>query len=78
MPKNRTIIVRITKTQYERIVNNALAKGYKTIPDYVRNSVLGFDFLTETKIHKMFEIIVEKKEKIQELLKSSETEMVEV
>ncbi|MFH1917369.1 MAG: hypothetical protein ABIJ21_08980 [Nanoarchaeota archaeon] len=78
MPKNRVIMIRVTNTQYERIVNNALAKGYKTISDYVRNSVLGFDFLTETKIHKIFEIIVEKKEKIQDLLKQPESEVIEV
>ncbi|MFH1917088.1 MAG: hypothetical protein ABIJ21_07540 [Nanoarchaeota archaeon] len=78
MPKNRVIMIRVTNTQYERIVNNALAKGYKTISDYVRNSILGFDLLTETKIQKMFEVIVENKEKIREVIERSSQELAEV
>jgi len=71
-------MIRVTNTQYERIVNNALAKGYKTISDYVRNSILGFDLLTETKIQKMFEVIVENKEKIREVIERSSQELAEV
>jgi hypothetical protein len=61
MVKNRVIIVRVSKAQYERVVANAAAKGHKTVSAYVRSSVLGFDLLTETRIQKMFEILVGEK-----------------
>jgi phosphoribosylformylglycinamidine (FGAM) synthase PurS component len=58
MTKNRVIIVRVTKAQYERIINNAEAKGHRTISDYIRSSVLGFDMVTETRIQRIFEVVV--------------------
>ena len=59
MPKNKMIIIRVSKLQYERIVNNAQAKGHKTVSNYIRSIALGFDMLTETKIQKIFEAVVE-------------------
>lgn len=77
MPKNRIIIVRVTKAQHERIANNAEAKGHKTISDYVRSSILGFDMITETKINKIFEVIVEKKDRSQDSLEESDQHFAE-
>jgi hypothetical protein len=61
MVKNRVIIVRVTKSQYERVVANAEAKGHKTISAYVRSSVLGFDLLTEARIQRIFDVVVAQK-----------------
>jgi hypothetical protein len=73
------IIVRVTKSQYERIVNNAEAKGHKTISEFIRSSALGFDMVTEARIQKIFEIIVEKKAHTSKsVLDSSITEAIEV
>ncbi|MFH1134251.1 MAG: hypothetical protein V1735_07240 [Nanoarchaeota archaeon] len=62
MIKNRLIQVRVTRSQYERILSNAQAKGNKTISEFVRRSVLGMDTLIEKKIHIIYEAVVEKKE----------------
>ena len=37
-------------------------RGHKTVSEYVRSSVLGFDLVTEERIQRLFEALVEKKD----------------
>ena len=36
MVRNRTIQIRLTKNQYERIKSNVEAKGFSSLPSYLR------------------------------------------
>lgn len=54
MAKNGVIIVRVTKTQYERVRNNAEAKGYKTISSYIRALALEYDLNFEKKFSEIY------------------------
>ncbi|MFH1134234.1 MAG: hypothetical protein V1735_07155 [Nanoarchaeota archaeon] len=62
MSKNHIIQIRVSTTQFDQILGNAQAKGYKTISDFVRMSILSLDTAMERKIHRIFEAVVEKKE----------------
>ena len=44
----RDLRVRLSKDQYERIINNLHAKNYKTIASYIRDLALGKGLMTET------------------------------
>lgn len=70
-------MVRVTKSQYDRILDNAETKGYKTISDYIRNRILGFDLFTEAKIHRIFEVVVQNKDVIQTALDKTKQEPVD-
>jgi len=39
--------IRVSRDQYERIVNNSHAKNYKTVSQYIRDSALGKGLLAE-------------------------------
>ncbi len=58
--KTKYIQVRVSPEQYERIRNNAQAKGFKTVSSFIRNSLLEKDLLFEQKFDRMYEIIVRK------------------
>lgn len=62
--KTRYIQVRVSPEQYERIRNNAQAKGFKTVSSFIRNILLEKDLLFEQKFGRMYEIIVRKLGKI--------------
>jgi len=58
MVNNKTIMVRVTKNQHERIRNNACAKGFRTISDYVRSISLENDLIFEQKFNEVYNRIV--------------------
>lgn len=58
MNKTRTIQFRVTRDQYERIINNARAKGYLNISAYLRDLALNKDLVFEKKFNELYEIIV--------------------
>ncbi len=57
----RDLRIRLSKDQYERIMNNLHAKNYKTISQYVRDIALGKGLLTEN-------IILETNKMVKEIL----------
>ncbi|MFH1133733.1 MAG: hypothetical protein V1735_04530 [Nanoarchaeota archaeon] len=48
--------------QYERILNNALAKGHKTVSEFMRINSLGFDTVMEKKIRMIYDAVVDKED----------------
>ena len=50
MVRNRTIQIRITKDEYERIGINARTMGFETLSAYVRYQSLARDWWLERKI----------------------------
>ena len=58
MPNRRFLMVRLTKDQYERIRVNASSKGFKTISQYVRSSILEHDSVFERKFEEIYQKIV--------------------
>jgi hypothetical protein len=54
MVKTKIIVVRVTPNQFDRIVNNAHAKGFRTIADYIRNLTLQNDLIFEKKINEIY------------------------
>jgi len=63
MNKTRFIQIRVTKNQYERINNNARAKGFLTVSAYIRDLALGKDAAFERKVNELYEEIVGKNKK---------------
>ena len=47
-------MVRVTKNQHERIKNAALAKGFRSISDYVRSLTLGNDLVFEQRFNDLY------------------------
>jgi len=43
----RFLKIRVSKDQYERLLNNATSQNYKTISQYIREATLGKGFFTE-------------------------------
>ena len=58
MVNNKRIFVRVTANQFERIRNNAHAKGFKTISAYVRSLTLRSDLIFEKKFNELYAKIV--------------------
>ena len=58
MVNNKRIFVRVTENQFERIRNNAHAKGFKTISGYVRSLTLRNDLIFEKKFNELYAKIV--------------------
>lgn len=58
MVKNKTIQIRVTKNQHERISNNAKAKGFVTISAYLRDLALNSDSNIERKIDEIYRRIL--------------------
>lgn len=69
----RSLVVRLTKNQHERLRNNAEAKGYKTLSSYIRAVTLEYDLSLEKKFDDIFDRLIneslekKKKEKNAEL-----------
>ena len=59
---NHRIVVRVTKSQLERIKNNTEATGYSTISAYLRSLALEHDSTTQAKIHEIYQVVVKKAE----------------
>lgn len=62
MVNNKSITIRLTKNQHERIRNIAQAKGYKNVSDYIRSVTLGQDMVFQEKFDKLYERIFNEKE----------------
>lgn len=52
------ILFRVTQSQYERIQNNAQAKGHKTTASYLRDIALNKDIVFEKRFDEMYQTIV--------------------
>jgi hypothetical protein len=61
MAKTRMILFRVTQSQYERILNNAQAKGHKTLASYLRDTSLNKDMVFEKRFDEMYRAIVRKR-----------------
>ena len=64
MKKNTRISFRVDKTQHERLKNNAAAKGYVTVSDYLRNISLDKDLYWEKKIHEIHSLLLDVSNKL--------------
>lgn len=61
MVYTRDIRIKVTSLQYEIIKNKAQVSGYKTVSDFIRETILNVDFSMEKLIKEIHEIIIEKK-----------------
>ena len=60
MRKTRQILFRVTASQYERIKNNAQAKGHKTMASYLRDTALNKSLIFEERFMEIYKIITKK------------------
>ena len=58
MSMRRSLIVKLTKNQHDRLKNNAEAKGYKTISSYIRAVTLEHDLSFEEKFDELYNTLV--------------------
>ena len=58
---NHTIMVRVSKSQHDRVKNNAEAYGFKTISAYIRALALQHGLVFEDKINRIFEAVTQQK-----------------
>ena len=61
MSYTRNIRFRVTSLQYQIIKNKAQVAGYKTVSEFVRDTVMNIDFSMEKLIKEIHEIIIEEK-----------------
>jgi predicted DNA binding CopG/RHH family protein len=54
MAKTRYVQVRVNQNQFERIKNNASAKGYKTTAAYIRDLALEKNLVFERQFNEMY------------------------
>jgi len=59
---NHRIVVRVTKSQLERIRNNTEATGHSTISAYLRSLALEHDNPLQAKVHEIYQVFVNKEE----------------
>ena len=59
----RTIQIRLSRDQYDRIKADALASGFYSVSGYLRYLALGRNFFLETKINEIHQMIVGKTKK---------------
>ena len=57
----RTVQVRLTRDQYERLKNNAHVKGFQSLSGFVRYVALQHDFFLERKILEIHEYLLGRK-----------------
>ena len=58
MVNKKTLVVRLTKNQHERIKNLAEAKGFKNVSHFVRETLLGRDMVFDEKFNRLYEKIM--------------------
>lgn len=61
MVNNRTIQIRLTKDQYERIKNYSRMKGFNSLSGYLRFVALEQDFVLQKKIYEIHTFLIEQK-----------------
>jgi hypothetical protein len=59
MPKNHVIVVRVTRSQKDTIQENADAKGFSSISDFVRDIALKNESILERKIGAIYDRLFE-------------------
>ena len=64
MPKNRYVQIRVSQDQFDRIKNNASAKGYRTVSHYARDLMLEKNLYFERKFDEMYEEVLKISNKI--------------
>ena len=64
MSKTRYVQVRVNQDQFERIKNNASAKGCKTTADYLHDAVLEKPLIFERKFEEMYQEIMKLSKRI--------------
>jgi hypothetical protein len=62
MVSTRSIQVRMTKDQYERIRNNSKIKGFNSLSAYLRYVALDQDFIVQQKICDIYDHLFGKKQ----------------
>lgn len=55
--KRRSIQIRVTKEQYERLRNKAFSQGYKTLTSFILQQALENDLLFERRFNEMYQAI---------------------
>lgn len=60
MVMNRTIQVRMTRQQYERIESNAVLKGFSSLSTYMRYVALEHDFALYEKVSELHAFLLGK------------------
>ena len=64
MAKTRYVQVRVNQDQFERIKNNASAKGYKTTASYIRDLMLEKHLAFERQFNEMYNTLISISKKI--------------
>ena len=59
--KRRSLAVRLTKNQHERVETNAQTKGFKTLSSYIRSLALEKDIVFDKKFDELYNKIVNNK-----------------
>ena len=59
MARVRSIRFRVSKIEYERILNNMTARGFPTVSGYLRSLALERDQWIESKIYEIHETVLE-------------------
>ena len=60
MAKTRSINIRLSKSQIERVKANADSKGYESIAQYARSKMLEQDSVNERKLDEIYKEVVVK------------------
>jgi len=55
MVRNRSVQVRLTRAQYERLKNNCEIRGFRTLSDFVRFVALDQDLILQQRVHEIHE-----------------------
>lgn len=63
MVSNQYLMVRVTKIQKERVKQEAEAKGFRTISDYIRSLALEHAPNFDIKFNEIYKKLIEEKEK---------------
>jgi len=58
MVRNRTVQVRLTKDQYERMKGNCQVRGFGTLSSFIRFVTLEQDLALQQKVHEMHEFLL--------------------
>ena len=58
--RNKTVHVRISSTEHQRLVNCMNARGFNKLSDYVRFLAFDKDLLFDMKFNEIYKIIISK------------------
>ena len=66
MVNHRVITIRLRTNHFEKIKNDAASKGYETLSEYVRSSLLKDDISLHQKISEIYQTVVKPKKPVKE------------